>query len=149
MFNDARRWDGNLLIQQRREKLRNMFNVVHGLIFEFFSPDLENSAFQDQANWETLRNHDLLKRIVPLPLSNTIAAKNMRVAALVGLCADAMSRRIFQSTYLLDGNQLHELINAIQSYDWHQGTYLRSVLLRSLTQEQKNNSFTRTKKFCD
>ena len=123
-----------------------MFKLVYDLVVEFFGQDLENSAFQDQANWETLRNHDLLKRIVPLPLSNTTAAKEMRVAALLGICAEAISRHVFQSTYLLDGNQLHELIDAIQSYDWHQGNYLRSVLLRSLPKEQKNNSLARTKR---
>lgn len=121
-----------------------MFKLVHGLVVDFFGHDLENSAFQDHANWEILRNHDLLKRIVPLPLSNTTAAKDMRVAALIGICAESMSRHIFQSTYLLDGNQLHELVDALQSNDWHQGSYLRSVLLRSLVKEQKNNSVTRT-----
>jgi hypothetical protein len=132
--------------QHRRDQLQDMFKLVHSLIVEFFGHDLENPAFQDQTTWENLRNHDLLKRIVPLPLSNTTSAKDMRVAALIGICAEAMSRHIFQSTYLLDGSQLHELIDALQSYDWNQGSYLRSVLLRSLITEQKENSLKRTKR---
>jgi hypothetical protein len=67
-----------------------MFKIVHGLVVEFFGHDLESSAFQDQANWKSFRNHDLLKRIVPLPLSNTAAAKDVRVAGLIGICAEAM-----------------------------------------------------------
>ncbi|KAJ5880800.1 uncharacterized protein N7473_011853 [Penicillium subrubescens] len=139
---DLRKPDRDII----RDQLQDMFKLVHSLIVEFFGHDLENPAFQDQTTWENLRNHDLLKRIVPLPLSNTTSAKDMRVAALIGICAEAMSRHIFQSTYLLDGSQLHELIDALQSYDWNQGSYLRSVLLRSLITEQKENSLKRTKR---
>ncbi|OKP12167.1 hypothetical protein PENSUB_2327 [Penicillium subrubescens] len=138
--------DEELRENKKRDQLQDMFKLVHSLIVEFFGHDLENPAFQDQTTWENLRNHDLLKRIVPLPLSNTTSAKDMRVAALIGICAEAMSRHIFQSTYLLDGSQLHELIDALQSYDWNQGSYLRSVLLRSLITEQKENSLKRTKR---
>ncbi|KAF3396118.1 hypothetical protein F1880_007246 [Penicillium rolfsii] len=129
-----------------RRQLHNIFNLVYGLVDDFFGHDLENSTFQDQSNWESLRNHDLLKRIVPLPLSNTTAAKEMRVAALIGIFAEAMSRHIFQSTYLLDGSQLHDLIDTLQSQNWDQGSYLRSVLLRSLIKEQHENGLRRTKR---
>lgn len=122
-----------------------MFKLVHNLAVSFFGHDFEKSAFQDPAHWEQLRNHDILKRIVPLPLSNTTAAKDMRVAAVLGICAEALSRHIFRSTYLLDGNQLHELIDFLQDQDWHKGIYLRSVLLRSRPDMQEENSIKRAK----
>lgn len=120
-----------------------MFKLVHGLAADFFGHNFEQSAFQDPTHWEQLRNHDLLKRIVPLPLSNTPAAKNMRVAAVLGICAEALSRHIFRSTYLLDGNQLHEFMDCLQDQDWHQGIYLRSVLLQSQAIMQQDYSIER------
>lgn len=123
--------------------MRDLFQRVHGLTFDFFGHDFEPSAFQDPDRWKKLRNHELLKRIVPLPLSNTTAAKGMRVAAILGICAEALSRHILRSSYLLDGNQLHDFIDSLQDQNWDQGIYLRSVLLRSQPDIQTNNSIKR------
>lgn len=64
----------------------------------------------------------------------------MRVAAVLGICAEALSRHIFRSTYLLDGNQLHKFMDCLQDQHWHQGIYLRSVLLQCQAIVQQDNS---------
>lgn len=67
----------------------------------------------------------------------------MRVAAVLGICAEALSRYILRFNYLLDGDQLHEFIDSLQDQNWDQGAYVRSVLLRSQPDVQTNNSIKR------
>lgn len=67
---------------------------------------------------------------IPLPLSNTPVAKQMRVAAVLSAIAHELCTHIFQPTYLLrDSAGLNRALGRLAQYDPDMESHLRSVLL--------------------
>ncbi|KAK7953480.1 hypothetical protein PG988_014174 [Apiospora saccharicola] len=89
--------------------------------------------------WAPLRTHPRVSRMIPLPLSNSGSAKQMRTAALVGILGWACAQHLFQPTYLLQCNELCGVLASLADDDHARETYLRSVLLPVSPSRQKEN----------
>ncbi|KAF9889316.1 hypothetical protein FE257_007425 [Aspergillus nanangensis] len=62
--------------------------------------DLDSKVLGDSSAWEELRNCDLaIQHRIPLPSSNSLAAKQMRLAIILAILAREIDRYIFQPTY--------------------------------------------------
>ncbi|KFA80876.1 hypothetical protein S40288_11603 [Stachybotrys chartarum IBT 40288] len=78
--------------------------------------------------------------------SNTLAAKQMRVAAGLAVLATALQRQIFQPLYLgADSNEFVVFLESFREMDPQHELYLRSVLLKSHLEKQKEFGRIRAK----
>ncbi|KEY74904.1 hypothetical protein S7711_10432 [Stachybotrys chartarum IBT 7711] len=83
---------------------------------------------------------------IPLPASNSLAAKQMRVAAGLAVLATALQRQIFQPLYLgADSNEFVVFLESFREMDPQHELYLRSVLLKSHLEKQKEFGRIRAK----
>jgi len=66
----------------------------------------------------------------PLPYSNSVAAKQMRLAAFLAVLGHTLQKHIFQATYLLEEpDDLSFVLSNLARNDPEKETHLRSVLL--------------------
>ncbi|KAH6977255.1 hypothetical protein BKA56DRAFT_587999 [Ilyonectria sp. MPI-CAGE-AT-0026] len=121
------------------QELQSIFQSVYGVTERFFGNDLDETVFADHGRWAVMRK----KQPIPMPLSNSPAAKQMRVAAVLGVCAQLLSKHIFQPTYLLNDSSLSNLIVEISEVDPDTELYLRSVLLPIHPNKQEKNAKAR------
>ncbi|KAH8681741.1 hypothetical protein BX600DRAFT_505395 [Xylariales sp. PMI_506] len=124
-----------------RQQLNTIYNAVYKWAEEVFSDDLEDTIFHSSSapSWNKLKNHGRVNRIIPLPLSNTPEAKQMRIAAVMAVVAWSFAQYIFQPTYLLQCNELSDLLAGLADDDPVRENYLRSVLLPIHPSKQKTN----------
>lgn len=119
-----------------------MFSLAYNWAENLFSADLEEKVFVTPASgtiWAKIRNHGRVNRIIPLPLSNTREAKQMRICAVLAIVAWSLAQYIFQPTYLLQCNELSDLLAGLADDDPVREHYLRSVLLPVSPSKQKSN----------
>ncbi|ETS75873.1 hypothetical protein PFICI_12817 [Pestalotiopsis fici W106-1] len=127
---------------QTQQHLQNMFTLSYHWAESLFANDLEETDFMAptaSTNWAKMRNHGRVHRMIPLPLSNTREAKKMRTAAVLAILAWALAQYVFQPTYLLQCNELCDLLGGLADDDPVRENYLRSVLLPVLPSRQKAN----------
>lgn len=127
-----------------------MFTATYRWAEEFFGVDLGEDVFMTPASgitWAKIRNHGRVSRVIPLPLSNTSAAKHMRISAAISIAGWSLARYIFQPTYLLQCNELSDLLADLADDDPLRQNYLRSVLLPVLPSKQKANGRRRIEQF--
>ncbi|KAK8136790.1 hypothetical protein PG984_004730 [Apiospora sp. TS-2023a] len=125
-----------------QQHLNSMFSAAFTWALELFAGDLDPAAFSAALSgekWAPLRTHPRVSRMIPLPLSNSGSAKQMRTAALVGILGWACAQHIFQPTYLLQCNELCGVLASLADDDHARETYLRSVLLPVSPSRQKEN----------
>lgn len=127
----------------RCQHLHVIFKAALTLATNYFGGDLEKTVLDDSASLEAMRSHSLIKRTIPLPLSNTPASKQMRVAAVLTIIAECLSELIFQPTYLLNHtNELYGLMAGLSIEDPAREAYLRAVLLALSPDTQERNKRT-------
>lgn len=127
---------------QTQQHLQNMFALSYNWAESLFADDLEETAFippTSSTTWAKMRNHSRVNRLIPLPLSNTREAKKMRISAILAILAWALAQYIFQPTYLLQCNELSDLLAGLADDDPGRENYLRSVLLPVQPSKQKSN----------
>ncbi|KAF7525469.1 hypothetical protein G7054_g11057 [Neopestalotiopsis clavispora] len=127
---------------QTQQHLQNMFTLSSRWAESLFANDLEETYFtapNASTNWAKMRSHGRVHRMIPLPLSNTREAKKMRAAAALAILAWALAQYVFQPTYLLQCNELCDLLGGLADDDPAREHYLRSVLLPVLPPRQKAN----------
>jgi hypothetical protein len=119
-----------------------MFTLAYKWTESLFIDDLDETTFTTPSSstaWAKIRNHSRVNRIIPLPLSNTREAKQMRISAVLAILAWSLAQYIFQPTYLLQCNELSDLLAGLADDDPVRENYLRSVLLPVLPSKQKAN----------
>lgn len=119
-----------------------MFSLAYNWAENLFIGDLEEKVFITPTSstiWAKIRVHGRVNRIIPLPLSNTREAKQMRICAVLAIVAWALAQYIFQPTYLLQCNELSDLLDGLADDDPVREHYLRSVLLPVSPSRQKAN----------
>ncbi|KAI0127205.1 hypothetical protein BJ170DRAFT_595083 [Xylariales sp. AK1849] len=124
-----------------QQHLHTMFTLAYKWAEGLFTDDLDQGVFvaSSSAHWAKIRNHNRVNRIIPLPLSNSPEAKQMRIAAILAILAWSFARYIFQPSYLLQCNELSDLLSGLADDEPARETYLRSVLLPVLPSKQKAN----------
>ncbi|KAI0593779.1 hypothetical protein F4775DRAFT_487475 [Biscogniauxia sp. FL1348] len=140
--------------KQPREEIRAQLHGIFESAYRFaelnVGKDLEQSVLANPSLWDKLQNHGQVKRVIPMPMSNTAEAKKMRVAAVMAILGSLLSRYIFQPTYHLeDSTELSDLMSDLANYDPAREGYLRAVLLEVLPERQKLNSKLRVEKVVD
>ncbi|KAK1765925.1 hypothetical protein QBC33DRAFT_516343 [Phialemonium atrogriseum] len=86
------------------EILDRIWTHIAGLVETQFRQDLDPGVLADASCWAKLRACEHLKhpRQMPLPQSNTSAAKQMRVAAVLAVLSRSLHRHVFRPVYLID-----------------------------------------------
>jgi hypothetical protein len=99
-----------------------------------FDVELPPKIMSDNALWSIVKGSAAvkLKRDIPLPLSNSTAAKQMRTAAFLGILIHEIRDHILQPTYLLGGEiSLNRCLDdLLEDEDFNREAYVRSVFLR-------------------
>lgn len=119
------------------------------LVEKHFSQDLEDSVLRDPSCWNYLRSSEyLLKNAIrmPLPQSNTPAAKQMRIAAVLAVLSRALSRHVFRPVYLIENDdELATVLRSLEAINPQQEYHTRSTLLAVLPDQEKHNAARRVK----
>lgn len=118
------------------------------LVEKHFSQDLDESVLRDPSCWTNLRSSEYLKHAVriPLPQSNTQAAKQMRIAAVLAVLSRALSKHIFRPVYLIDNDvDLATVLRNLEATNPQHEYYVRSTLLAVLPDRGKRNATRRIK----
>jgi hypothetical protein len=88
--------------------------------------------------WSGFKDEEKLGGKIPIPQSNTVDAKNMRVAAILAILARSVDRNIFQPTYHLDFNSgLRELFVQQAAKNSKRESCCRAFLLPMFPQYQE------------
>lgn len=118
------------------------------LVEKHFSQDLEDSVLRDPSCWTNLRSSEYLKHAVriPLPQSNTQAAKQMRIAAVLAVLSRALSKHIFRPVYLIeDDAELALVLRNLEAISPQHEYHARSTLLAVLPDRGQRNAARRVK----
>lgn len=124
--------------------LDTIWTSIAALVETQFRQDLEQSVLTDESCWSNLRQSEYLRphaRHIPLPQSNSPAAKQMRVAAVLAIISRALHRYIFRPVYLSENGSgddgLVHMLRAIAVDNAAREEHTRATLLAMLPEKQK------------
>lgn len=106
---------------------------------------------QDPSCWTNLRNSPYLKHAtqlqIPLPQSNTPAAKGMRISAVLAVLSRAMHKHLFRPVYLLDDDDenLVKFLRALEDEDPTREAHMRATLMSMMPERQEEQGARRVK----
>lgn len=108
-------------------------------------------TLQDPSCWTNLRNSPYLKHAtqlqIPLPQSNTSAAKGMRISAVLAVLSRAMHKHLFRPVYLLDDDDenLVKFLRVLEDEDPTREAHMRATLLSMMPERQMEQGQRRIK----
>ncbi|KAK1982765.1 hypothetical protein LZ30DRAFT_769929 [Colletotrichum cereale] len=129
-----------------RDQLSAIFDASFSLMRNFLGIDLATDVLSESTTWNEIRNHRAVMRAIPVPSTNSFAAKKMRVAAALTILASALVEHVFQPTYLLGDNELARLLTDLAFDDPEREAHLRSALLSLDPPRQKAHAIERAQK---
>jgi len=68
-------------------KLAALWGAARRLVESHFKEDLPQRSLEDVGAWKRLKDSEVLDHLIPLPQSNSLAAKQMHIAALLAILA--------------------------------------------------------------
>ncbi|KAF4502728.1 hypothetical protein FAGAP_1031 [Fusarium agapanthi] len=110
---------------------------------------LDDACLADVSVWARLRNHASIQRTIPLPASNSPAAKQMRVAAGLRIYSMALADHVFRSTYLIQNSDFEDVLRDLETEDPMHEAFTRAVLLKIQPARQARNREARAKMVAD
>ncbi|KAF4958053.1 hypothetical protein FGADI_2683 [Fusarium gaditjirri] len=110
---------------------------------------LDEACLTDMSAWGKLRNHASIQRTIPLPASNSPAAKQMRVAAGLRIYSMALADHVFRSTYLTQNSDFEDVLRDLETEDPMHEAFTRAVLLKIQPARQARNREVRAKMVAD
>jgi hypothetical protein len=113
-----------------------MFEGAYRLMRKWLHRDLEDSCLANRQVWKAISNHPSIPGDLPLPNTNSLSAKNMRVAAGLLVFARSVARRILRPAYLLQDGGIDSVLPALAEHDAYQEAYLRAALLKVFPDRQ-------------
>ncbi|KLP00974.1 uncharacterized protein Y057_14797 [Fusarium fujikuroi] len=125
--------------------LKNALNLMESSI----GIALDEACLTDAAVWGRLRNHASIQRTIPLPASNSPAAKQMRVAAGLRIYSMALADHVFRSTYLTQNSDFEDVLRDLETEDPMHEAFTRAVLLKIQPARQARNREARAKMVAD
>ncbi|KAK0746980.1 hypothetical protein B0T18DRAFT_348931 [Schizothecium vesticola] len=126
-------------------------NIVT-LVESTFRPDIDDAILSDPSCWTNLRSSPYLKHAtqlqIPLPQSNSPAAKGMRISAVLAVLSRALHRHLFRPAYLpLDDaaaepaagaeTPLVAFLRLLEDEDPAREAHMRATLLAMLPDQQR------------
>ncbi|KAK3323294.1 hypothetical protein B0T19DRAFT_359942 [Cercophora scortea] len=131
--------------------LDKIWTTIVTLVEGTFRPDIDENILADPSCWTNLRNSPYLKHAtqlaIPLPQSNTPAAKGMRISAVLAILSRALHRHVFRPVYLLDDDDenLVKFLRALEDEDPSREAHMRSTLLCMMPERQVEQGARRVK----
>ncbi|KAL2173759.1 uncharacterized protein P884DRAFT_317452 [Thermothelomyces heterothallicus CBS 202.75] len=131
--------------------LDKIWTTIVTLVESTFRPDIDEQTLADPSCWSNLRNSPYLKHAtqlqIPLPQSNTPAAKGMRISAVLAVLSRAMHKHIFRPVYLLDDDDenLVKFLRALEDEDPTREAHVRATLLSMMPERQAEQGARRVK----
>ncbi|RSL39892.1 hypothetical protein CEP54_016236 [Fusarium duplospermum] len=122
-----------------RSLLANFFDLALKHMETFLCSNLDNACFADHSHWKELRVQVSSKQRVPLPASNSPAAKQMRIVAGLIIFGEALAEYIFRPTHITHDGELDEVLGHLGTQNPLQEMYTRSALLKMLPDRQEKN----------
>ncbi|KAM7183551.1 hypothetical protein V8F33_013523 [Rhypophila sp. PSN 637] len=131
--------------------LDKIWTTIVTLVEETFRPDIDADILADPSCWSNLRNSQYLKHAtqlaIPLPQSNTPAAKGMRISAVLAVLSRALAKHVFRPVYLLedDDENLVKFLRQLEDEDPTREGHMRSTLLSMMPERQMELGARRVK----
>ncbi|KAE8144678.1 hypothetical protein BDV25DRAFT_166266 [Aspergillus avenaceus] len=93
--------------------------------------DLPSDILRNREAWDTLRQCDVVqKHGIPLPCSNTVVAKQMRLAVILAILAREIDTHIFQPIYIAPmDDRFRKVLTDLAASDTEKESFCRSILL--------------------
>ncbi|KAH6622665.1 hypothetical protein F5144DRAFT_550320 [Chaetomium tenue] len=110
-------------------KLNKIFLSARDMAETYFG-DMPPQLRSNAAFWDNLKRHPAFRKDIPIPLSDTLVAKQMRMAAFLAFVAHEIRHNIFQPTYLLPDLGLARILDNLGDNDSDREAHFRSVLVR-------------------
>ncbi|KAE8139544.1 hypothetical protein BDV38DRAFT_280897 [Aspergillus pseudotamarii] len=103
-------------------------------IFGMLKNDLPANTLGITSAWEKLRQRELARTYqIPLPCSNTLAAKQMRLALILAILAREINKHIFLPAYIApvdnENNLFRKALNNEAALNSEKESFCRSILL--------------------
>src|ERR1700761_7601698 len=100
--------------------------------------------------WDCLKQSHYRDLVLPIPQSNSEAAKQMRCAVIMAIVARTIDAHIFQPTYLLSPNSgIRPLLTRLAQEDSRRESALRALIQTMLSQEQSTAADKCIAQTCD
>ncbi|KAK3399724.1 hypothetical protein B0T20DRAFT_495860 [Sordaria brevicollis] len=131
--------------------LDKIWTSIVTLVESTFRPPLAEPVLSDPSCWANLRNSPYLKHAtqlqIPLPQSNSPAAKGMRISAVLAVLSRALHRHLFRPVYLLDDDDenLVKFLRVLEDENPARELHLRSTLLATMPERQIEQGARRVK----
>ncbi|KAF5533261.1 hypothetical protein FNAPI_12724 [Fusarium napiforme] len=129
--------------EARRAEVRDALDSILKNALSFVESSigitLDDTCLADVSVWARLRNHASIQRTIPLPASNSPAAKQMRVAAGLRIYSMALADHVFKSTYLIRNSDFEDVLRDLETEDPVHETFTRAVLLKIQPARQARN----------
>ncbi|KAK3290465.1 uncharacterized protein B0H64DRAFT_59231 [Chaetomium fimeti] len=131
--------------------LDKIWTTIVTLVEGTFRPDIDEQTLTDPSCWTNLRNSPYLKHAtqlqIPLPQSNTPAAKGMRISAVLAVLSRAMHKHLFRPVYLLDDDDenLVKFLRALEDEDPTREAHVRATLVAMMPERQVEQGARRVK----
>ncbi|KAK3988220.1 hypothetical protein QBC44DRAFT_329717 [Cladorrhinum sp. PSN332] len=131
--------------------LDKIWTTIITLVESTFRPDIDDQILSDPSCWNNLRNSPYLKHAtqlqIPLPQSNTPAAKGMRISAVLAVLSRAMHRHIFRPVYLFDDDDenIVKFLRLLEDEDPTREAHMRATLLAMMPERQEEQGARRIK----
>lgn len=96
--------------------------------------NLPDASLANAALWDQLKKHDIVHQArIPLPLSNSLAAKQMRSVAVLAVLHAELKKHVYQPTYLFEDSHANdELTTLLTNMEPAKAAHLRSVILGAI-----------------
>lgn len=130
------------------EILDTIWVSILDLAERHFSADLDDAVLRDASCWANLRGSEYLKHAVrvPLPQSNSAAAKQMRIAAVLAVLSRALAKYVFRPSYLVDNDgELAKALRDLEAVSPAQELHARATLLAALPDRTRRSAARRVK----
>ncbi|KAK0742116.1 hypothetical protein B0T21DRAFT_360640 [Apiosordaria backusii] len=131
--------------------LDKIWTTIVTLVETSFRHDIDDSILSDASCWTNLRTSPYLKMAtqlqIPLPQSNTPAAKGMRISAVLAILSRALHRHVFRPNYLLedDDETLVKFLRALEDDDPAREAHFRATMLSMMPERQLEQAARRVK----
>ncbi|KAK0670272.1 hypothetical protein QBC41DRAFT_96311 [Cercophora samala] len=131
--------------------LDKIWTTIVTLVETSFRHDIDDAILSDASCWTNLRTSPYLKMAtqlqIPLPQSNTPAAKGMRISAVLAILSRALHRHVFRPNYLLedDDEPLVKFLRALEDDDPAREAHFRATMLSMMPERQLEQAARRVK----
>lgn len=141
--------DQPLIYLSSGDALDSILNNCLDFVESSIGVALDDTCLTDTTIWGRVRNHASIQRTIPLPASNSPAARQMRVAAGLRIYSMALADNVFRSTYLTQNNDLDDVLRDLETEDPLHEAFARAVLLKIQPTRQARTREVRVKMVVD